>query len=151
MPFSFFISRSTDLEFARNGSDMGRIQIITNNRAAARKYSGVAALRETDVAGIFRMGRDAVHLGAVLLGHPLAGSVKPNESPYKSLILSNPADTPLALHTDSLKLIEAAREALDKLPVKTRNYPPQVLDDFMVIDLDLLDSAIAGLPAEYHL
>ncbi len=130
---------------------MGRILIITNSPAAADKYPNVAALHETDVAGIFRLARDAVHLGAVLLGHPLAGSVKPNESPFKSLVLSDPAQTPLALHTDSLKLIEAAREALDKMPVKIRHYPPQVLDDFMVIDLDLLDSAIAGLPAQYHL
>ncbi len=134
-----------------HGSVMGKVHIITNNPAAARKYPGVAALHQTDVAGIFRLGRDAVHFGAVLIGHPLAGSVKPNESPYKSLVLSSAKDAPLALHADSLKLIEAAREALDKMPVKNRAYPSQVLDDFMVIDLDLLDSAIAGLPAQYHL
>lgn len=126
---------------------MANFYILTNNPQACNKYPELAVFEDTTVAGIFLKARDAVHQGAVLINHPLSGSVKPNESPYKSLVLSN---SRAVLDFDSLQLIEAAKAVLDKLPVKERKYSRQVLDDFMVIDLDLLDSAVLALPAEYH-
>lgn len=123
------------------------IRIITNNPLAAGKYPDVAAYLELPVSGIFTAARDKIHLGARLVNHPLSGSLKPNESPYKSLVLSTRQGS---LDWDSLRLIEGAEDVLQKLPVKRRNYNERALEDFMVIDLDLLDSAITALPAEYH-
>lgn len=126
---------------------MGNVQIITNNPMAKEKYPA-AALLDVGVGGVFRAARDQIHVGAALIGHPLAGSIKPNESPYKSLVLSSRTG---ALDFKSLSLIEDARAVLEKLPAKNRRYSPKVLEDFQVIDLDLLDSAISALPAEYYL
>lgn len=126
---------------------MSNFHILTNNPRVKEKYPELAVLSDHTVAGIFMAARDAVHKGSVLINHPLSGSVKPNESPYKSLVLS---EAKPALDVFSLQLIEGAKEVLDKLPIKERSYSERVLDDFMAIDLDLLDSAITALPAEYH-
>ncbi len=126
---------------------MANFCIMTNNPAAKKKWPDVTEYGEADVAGIFGRVRDAVHLGAVLISHPLAGSLKPNENPYKSVVLSlrrGPHDA------KSLQIIEDAIVTLRKMPVKERSYPPQAIEDFQVIDLDLLHSAMGALPAEYH-
>ena len=124
------------------------IRIITNNPLAAEKYPTFATLLDTGVAGIFQVARDDIHLGAVIINHPLSGSIKPNESPYKSLLLSLDRG---AVDFKSLELIEGAVYVLGKMPVRERVLPLQALKDFGVIDLDLLHSAIKALPAQYHL
>ena len=122
--------------------------ILTNNPQVAEKYPALCELLSCGVEGIFLAARDEIHLGAVAINHPLSGSVKPNESPYKSLVLSlrrGPLDE------SSLTVIESAIEVLRKMPVRNIDFHPRVLDDFQVIDLDLLDSAIVALPAQYHM
>jgi hypothetical protein len=123
------------------------VNIITNNPMAHMKYTRFTQLHNCAVEDIFKIARDEIHQGAVLINHPLSGSVKPNESPYKSLVLSVKRG---ALDVVSLQLIEGALEVLKKMPVRHRALPSQVTEDFQVIDLDLLDSAITALPAEYH-
>lgn len=127
---------------------MANFGIITNNPMAAAHFPGVCTVADTDVHGIFTRARDAIHLGAVLLAHPLSGSVKPNVSPYKSLVLSLPGGE---LDMPSLQLIEGAMAVLKALGPRRREYLPQVLEDFQAIDLDLLRSAIKGLPPHYHI
>lgn len=122
-------------------------QILTNNPLAAEKYPGVCRFCSTNVEGIFIAARDVIHQGARLINHPLSGSIKPNESPFKSLVLSLGNGV---LDLESVQLIEGAEAVLKKLPVKNRAYSPQVMEDFQVIDLDLLDSAIKALPSPYH-
>lgn len=126
---------------------MANFYVLTNNPLARDRYSPICEYRECTVEEIFVAVRDAVHKGAVLISHPLAGSLKPNENPYKTVVLSR-RKGPLDQH--SLSLIEGAVAVLKKMPVKDRTYGPQVREDFMVIDLDLLNSAIMALPAEYH-
>ncbi len=126
---------------------MANIFILSNNPLVAGKYPALVRAVEEGVDEVFCAGRDEIHLGSLLINHPLSGSVKPNESPYKSLVLSTRRG---AVDMKSLQLIEGAQEVLKKLGLKHRDYPQRVLDDFQVIDLDLLDSAIQALPAEYH-
>lgn len=126
---------------------MGNFTIFTNNPAVKEKYGTPVHFKDLDVKGIFIAVRDAVHKGAVLISHPLSGSIKPNESPYKSIVLSMEQGM---VDNNSLALIEGALCVLAKMPEKCRNYPAKVLDDFQVIDLDLMDSAMAALPAKYY-
>lgn len=122
-------------------------RIITNNPSVRDAFPAVSELFEESVEGVYRLCRDAVHLGAKLISHPLAGSVKPNESPYRSVALS--AGT-AALDMDSLSHIEGAIQTLKKLPVKRRDYSERTLEDFRAIDLDLMRSAVSALPPAYH-
>lgn len=127
---------------------MSNFHILTNNPLVAEKYPPLTLFYDgRTVEEIFLTARDEIHLGAELINHPLSGSVKPNESPYKSLVLSmrrGSTDLP------ALQLIEGALAVLKKLGTKHRQYSEQVLCDFRVIDLDLLDSAVMALPAEFH-
>jgi len=127
---------------------MANFTILTNNPLTAEKYPTVSVFHDTTVEDIFKAARDSIHRGALILGHPLSGSVKPNESPFKSLVLSRSGDE---LDMQSLQLIEGALAVLYKLGIKNRAYPERAMEDFKVIDLDLLDSAIKGLPPQYHL
>lgn len=84
--------------------------------------------------------RNMIHKGYVLLTHPLSGSVKPNETPYKSLAL----DTEALHDTDSLWLIENAISTYIKFE-KNKGLPswsPSIRADFMAIDFDLIKNAL---------
>ncbi|MCL2874453.1 MAG: GrdX family protein [Defluviitaleaceae bacterium] len=127
---------------------MANFKIITNNPMAASSYSGLCDFDNKTVEGIFITCRNMVHKGAILINHPLSGSVKPNVSPYKSLVVS---DENLPIDFRSLQLIEDAISTLKKLGVRDNiQYNESVLEDFQVIDLDLLNSAMQSLPPNYH-
>lgn len=121
--------------------------ILTNNPDVAKNWPGLAQFEELSVAQIYKSVRDAVHLGSELISHPLAGSLKPNESPYKSVLLSKNKGSH---DRRSLEHIEEAMAVLNRLGDKQRSYSPEVLEDFRVIDMDLVQSAMAGLPSRYH-
>ena len=127
---------------------MANIKIISNNPMAAEKYPEISILYNTSVEGIFIHCRNVIHKGASLINHPLSGSVKPNVSPYKSLVVSSEKSV---VDFDSLSLIENAIETLKKLGVRNiSNYNESTTCDFQVIDLDLLNSAMKALPPEFY-
>ena len=63
--------------------------------------------------------RDKIHKGHRLLSHPLSGSVKPNETPYKSVIISRNS---AGMDLDSLKIIEDSIAAYDKFMQNSMKY-----------------------------
>ncbi|PKK39990.1 GrdX protein [Clostridiaceae bacterium JG1575] len=119
--------------------------LITNNPLVRDHFSGAAdvELRFIDCLGymdVLRAARDEIHQGKVLLTHPLSGSVKPNETPYKSVAVDSQS-----LHDiDSLWLIEQAIATYEKFQ-KNKALPqwvPRVREDFMVVDFDLIKNAL---------
>jgi len=116
---------------------MERLEMITNNPDVRDAYGTLALYVSGGVRDVFVAVRDRVHAGARVLSHPLSGSVKPWESPYKSVVISSQQG---ALDFASLQLIEGA---LEKLAAHTK--PPldaSLLADFRIIDLDLMRSAM---------
>ena len=75
------------------------------------------------------------------LTHPLSGSVKPNETPYKSVIVSKEMG---AIDTGNLMIIENAIQACGKFQNKKDHYSPEVYEDFQLIDWTLLESGMAS-------
>lgn len=92
---------------------------------------------------ILEYARDLIHKGYELLTHPLYGSVKPNETLYRTLILK-PGK---ALDMNSLGLIEEAIQTAVKFKNNklTPNWTESVRDDFRVIDYDLMSKTIARI------
>ena len=127
---------------------MGNISIISNNPRVWETYSQHVRKIEGGVLAVYEAARDAIHRGAKLLNHPLAGSVKPNQNPYRSLLLSTAADRPLDL--DSLSHIENAIQTLDRLPKLNRPYTEKAMEDFRFIDFCLFQTAVQALPAAYY-
>ncbi len=92
--------------------------------------------RECSLMEVLVAVRDKIHGGYRLLTHPLSGSVKPNETHYKSVGISDkPGD---GLCPDSLMLIEQAIETCKKFPVRYPVLSEKLAADFQVVDLTLI-------------
>lgn len=88
--------------------------------------------------------RDLCHSGHKLITHPLTGSVKPNHTPYKTVVLEK-SDSSVA-DFESIHLAETSyAKALALL--KSRPRPQAAFDhlnDFAVIDLDFFKSYLGA-------
>ena len=117
--------------------------IITNNqkvREFFEKERAQVRYIEGDYKDVLYMVRDKVQLNYHLLTHPLSGSIKPNETPYKSIAIKKERELDLL----SLELISNAIEVYKKLQkdLKTPFWTESILEDFRVIDLDLIKNAL---------
>ena len=114
--------------------------VITNNPLAEQtlKERELCPVEYHDVPlkRLFEIVRDRIHQGYKLLTHPLSGSVKPNETPYKSIGISDKPEK--SVDVDSLLLMEQAIDALSKFRVRHPNMSDSMRKDFQVVDLTLI-------------
>ena len=120
--------------------------VITNNLKVKQKYDKEHNVEFVDgsLLDVLIMVRDRIHEGHKLLTHPLAGSVKPNETPYKSVLISCDKGD---LDLDSLLMISSNIETVQKFMniKKPIEWKEKILADFMLIDLDLIISGIESM------
>ena len=83
--------------------------------------------------------RDKIYAGHTLYTHPLSGSVKPNETPYKSVIISI---EPHGMNNDDAIMISDAITTTDKFQVLDWSHSEQAMKDFRLIDYTLICGAI---------
>ncbi len=83
--------------------------------------------------------RDLVYGGHRLYTHPLSGSVKPNETPYKSIVISK---NPGKMEAIEAAIISDSIQVFDKFTPMNRELPQRVLRDFRLIDYTLLCGAV---------
>lgn len=92
---------------------------------------------------VLRFVRDMVHKGYRIVTHPLMGSIKPNETPYRSIIVENG----MSLDVNSLTVIENSIATCEKF--LSDNKPPhwsdKILEDFRFVDLKLFESAFDSI------
>lgn len=123
---------------------MKRGIIITNNAIANENFKDKykVVFIEGSLMEVLKTTRDYIHRGYILLTHPLSGSIKPNETPYKTIAVSEEKSDKVDI--DSLMLIENSIETAAKMLVnrQTRPWSQSVLNDFMVIDFDLIKNAL---------
>jgi len=91
---------------------------------------------------ILKKVRNYIHKGNRILTHPLMGSVKPNETPYRTVCVSTEVVNGVDLQ--SLEIIENAIGTTEKFlrDFNTPKWSEKILTDFQVIDSDLIDHAI---------
>ena len=113
--------------------------LITNNPLVDKKYKDKLKVEYVDTAllGVLKRVRDFVHLGHVLLSHPLSGSIKPNETWYKSVLISGAGGD---ADERSVKIIEQCIHAASKF--ETKQIPDIYLKDLQVIDYSLISDAM---------
>ena len=121
--------------------------LITNNYSVYEKYRGnmdITYDENFSYLEILEYTRDKVHQGHELLTHPLSGSIKPNETPYKSILISKRIDK---LDFSSLNIIEESIKTTEKFLNNkiTPDWTEKVLEDFRVIDLSLIENVIDSL------
>lgn len=116
--------------------------ILTNNPLVKACMAGryeILLLEELTLREILVKARDMVYAGHTLYTHPLAGSVKPNETPYKSVVVSK---TSGEFSAEQAGLIAGSIEVCDKLAPRRRALTQSVLEDFRLIDYTLLSGAL---------
>ena len=120
------------------------ILIISNNPMSKQKFTPEYNVQfiEGNVIEVFKKIRDYVHLGHKILTHPSMSSIKPNETPYRTVIISktryNNTDV------DSLMLIENSIMTTEKFlrDFSTPIWSEKILLDFQLIDYDLISHAV---------
>ena len=118
--------------------------IITNNELVRDKYASQVTVEfhPGKYTEIMRMTRDYIHAGHKLLTHPLAGSIKPNETPYKTIFLTK---SKKKMDSESLRIIEECIIACKKFgKERFPNMPENMRQDFRTIDCSLCDNAMAS-------
>lgn len=123
----------------------GRFRVITNNPLIAAKWPGPVGWVCGGARDVLCLVRDHVHLGYRLLTHPLSGSARLNESPYRSVFIT---DCPIsaAVDLDSLRIIEGSMVVMKGLGTSRFGRIPQHIDyDYQMIDCALMGSAMESL------
>lgn len=118
--------------------------IITNNKYVYEKYKDnfeVRFFENFTYLDVLEYVRDRIHEGHVLTTHPLSGSVKPNETPYKTVMISNKESV---IDFNSVEIIEESINTVKKFisNIPRPDWPESILDDFRVIDLSLIQNVI---------
>lgn len=115
--------------------------IITNNPLIKKHYENATMLEGKIYLEVLETVRDYIHQGHRLLTHPLAGSVKPNQNPYRTVLISKNSEK---LDFNSLSLIENAIKVAKKMldDKDTPKWSQSIKEDFQFVDKSLIDSAI---------
>lgn len=120
--------------------------LITNNQKsidAAKDKMTCEFLPQGTYMEVLLAARDKIHAGHKLLSHPMAGSVKPNQTPFRSIVLDG-AVSPASECWESVELIEKSIAAAEKfftcraLPL----WPEKIREDFRTIDLSFIQNFI---------
>ncbi|MDO5718719.1 MAG: GrdX family protein [Tissierellia bacterium] len=121
--------------------------LLTNNQKVFENFNKDIEIqfdKEYDYMDVLVAARKLIHSGYVLETHPLSGSIKPNETPFKSIILSKGNST---TDTQSLLIIEDAIATYLKFKSNrpTPNWIGSAVEDFMTIDCSLIKTVIDKL------
>jgi hypothetical protein len=118
--------------------------IVTNNPMSKEQFENKykVVLIQGTMMDILRKVRDNIHEGHKLLTHPLMSSIKPNETPYRTICISKEKLNKVDLQ--SLSIIEESIMTTAKFlnDFKTPEWNEKILLDFQLIDSDLIYHAI---------
>ena len=122
---------------------MSKYMVITNNPLVRSRLDDTHAViyLELSYEELLKVVRDRIYEGHRLLTHPLSGSVKPKETPYKSVLISERKEK---VDGESVRLIENAILVCQKFQDKSKYYKEEVYKDFQLVDWTLLESGLAS-------
>ena len=123
---------------------MEPIIVITNNPMSKTEFNGKYIIEYIDdsTMEVYKKARDYIHEGHRLLTHPIMSSIKPNETPYRTVVITKKSFENLDLQ--SIELIEEAMHTTEKF-LKDFGIPKwtqKILEDFQLIDYDLIYHAL---------
>lgn len=120
--------------------------LVTNNCLCRDKYDGrtkVDYLEGGSYLEVLIRVRDHVHRGMRIETHPMAGSIKPNQTPFRSVLLSDRKMDGDEMIENELMIEDAVlmtRKFLEDRPV--RKWDEKIVNDFRQVDLELISGAI---------
>ena len=126
--------------------DDRKLLIITNNDVTEQFFQGKVKL---EMVGTHRdvlvSVRDHIYAGGwKLITHPMASSIKPNQTPFRSIILIQSKED----CTEDILMIEEALESFDKFDTEKKPtdwYRETTDPDFKKIDFYMIEDALPHL------
>lgn len=122
--------------------------ILTNNPMVAETLGDqfpIEFLADASDRDVLLCARDRVHLGHRVLTAPLSGSVKPWETPYRSIMMTFERED--GVDYFSLVNMERALSIIKDAKASQQAASSAIDRDFQIIDLSLIESALPSLRA----
>jgi len=138
----FFVRKE---KFQKAETENMKFVIVTNNPRVRDELGKEFEVDFADITyrEVLCKVRDMIYEGHKLLTHPLSGSVKPNETPYKSILVGKKIGK---MDLQDASIIENSIITADKFSVKFPEMPDSVREDFQLIDTTLIKSALMSIP-----
>lgn len=120
--------------------------LVTNNSLCYDKYQSrikVDYLKEGSYLDVLVKVRDYAQKGYRIETHPMAGSIKPNQTPFRTVLLSDEKMDGDESITNELMIEDAVlmtKKFLSDHP--TREWEKSIVKDFGQVDLELISGAI---------
>lgn len=118
------------------------VRCVTNNPLIIKKGLINTEAVDSDTLSLLLFAKEYILKGHRLISHPLTGSIRPDVSPYKTILLSLSADK---VEAESLNIINHAIEYTENLMsthVNPLNWDKKSLEDFQFIDMDIIENFI---------
>lgn len=123
--------------------ELEKAVLVTNNDRVYEKYKSLLTVELMDsYEEVLIRARDMVYDRHILLTHPQASSLKPNQTPYRSVVVYPKGKED---NTEDMLLIEKCLETYrqwQQIAPTPRNYQERVAEDFKTIDLSVIDNVI---------
>ena len=121
--------------------ELEKATLITNNDRVYEKYKHDLKVILLDTyEDVLLKTRDKVYDRHLLLTHPQASSLKPNQTPYRSIVVYPKREED---NTKDIMLIEKCIETFrqwQQVAKTPSSYEEKVADDFKTIDLSVIDN-----------
>ena len=117
---------------------------ITNNNDLAKCVSN-AQFVDGPALSVLVMARDLIHKGWKLAANPFYGNLKPNQQPYRTLVLSSDRENELVkVEERSLFLIESAITVYSECKVirKPGDMAEEIDMDYKYVDFALMEETL---------
>ena len=121
-------------------------RIVTNNSLCRDKYQELIPVDFLEGKGymdVLLAVRDYIQKGWRLETHPMTGSLKPNQTPYKSIMVSDLPREQEEFYSQEMTIENSILSCRKFLEIKqTPNWTEEIRKDFMIVDLPLIEGAI---------
>lgn len=117
---------------------------ITNNIDLANCVSNVQFV-DCSALSVLIMGRDLIHKGWKLAANPFYGNLKPNQQPYRTLVLTSDGESEIVKVDEySLSLIESAIAVYSECKVirKPGDMEKEIEMDYKYVDFMLMEETL---------
>ena len=121
-------------------------RIITNNPMCLVKYGDQVQIEYLEGKGymdVLLTVRDYIQKKWCLETHPMTGSLKPNQTPYKSVMISDRPVDKEEFYNPEITIENGIMTCRKFQSIrKTPDWPENLLEDFQAVDLSLIEGAI---------
>ena len=121
-------------------------RIVTNNRLCRDKYTDSMSVEYLDNGSyldVLTKVRDYIQSGWRLETHPMTGSLKPNHTPYISVIVSDRSTVREEFYNQETTIENSILACRKFQEIRsTPDWNAALREDFMEVDLSLIEGAI---------